>query len=243
MVKEVEQNLLYINKQALADSPRNNNHYPYTGADIRAVMYMPLYGARNKSSQKFKVFADLQTISISRTRSVSPVRVLGRADPIGYTRGARTIAGTMVFAVITKDAFNEIYDVSVAESLMSSSTGFVADQLPPFSVVIVASNEHGGVAMQILHGITLTNYGTTYSVNDMYTEATYTYVATQLTPLNVDPHYIRAMQAQSFVDGFTSISSKLTESLGQAYSSTTKSITEFLNRKPASSKTYAPSDL
>ena len=55
--------------------------------------------------------------------------------------------------------------------------------MPPFSVIITAANETGGVAMQAIHGITLMNYGTTYSVHDIFTETTYSYVATDVTPL------------------------------------------------------------
>jgi len=232
MAQEVEQDIFYLNKAALNQtggkattfSEKNN---AYTGADIKAVMYMPLY-TRGASSKKYKVFGDLQTISISRTRSVSPVRVLGRADALTYTRGARTIAGTMVFATINKDAFNEVHDLSVAESLMSSSTGFVSDQLPPFSIVILASNEHGGVAIQMLHGITLTNYGTTYSVNDMYTETTYTYVATQMTPLMVDPNFIRDYRNSQALETMKSISVYVSDKMKAAYTASTKTISKVI---------------
>lgn len=232
MVKELDQTL-YINKASLSTRPNPVN--AYTGADIKAVMYLPLY-TRSETSNKIKVFAELQTISISRTRSVSPVRVLGSANPITYTRGARTIAGTMVFATINKDAFNDVYDVGYQESLMSSAGTFIADQLPPFSIVIVASNEQGGVAMQCLHGITLTNYGTTYSINDMYTETTYTYVATDLTPLMVDPLAIRDYLSTQTIESVKTVSSKIEETMRRAYASI-KSISseiKFKNTKTSS---------
>lgn len=228
---------VFVNKALFANAKNAKNSYTnaynsYTGADIKAVMYLPVL-TRREGTQKIKVFADLQTISISRTRSVSPVRVLGRADPIDYTRGARTIAGTMVFASINKDAFNDVYDISLAESLMSSSGGFVADQLPPFSIVILASNEMGGVAVQALHGITLTNYGTTYSINDMYTEATYTYVATNLTPLTTDPNAVRTAVLDSYVESAKSISTALVDSMKKAYARM-DSISSRLKAKEAS---------
>ncbi len=158
----------------------------FAGTDIQAIMYLPLLtlgNATKSNALKFKVFAELQTISVSSTRSVSPVRVLGRSSAIDYTRGARTIAGSMVFASINADAFNDVYDVSIAESVLSATSSLVSDQLPPFSIVITAANESGGVAIQAIHGITLTNYGTTYSIDDLYTETIYSYVATDMTPL------------------------------------------------------------
>lgn len=158
----------------------------YAGCDLRAVMYMPLYtmkSAQGINVPKIKVFAELQTLSISSTRSVSPVRVFGRSQPLAYCKGAVTIAGTMVFAAIEKDVFSEIYDVDIAESYLNASTSIIAHQLPPFSIVITLANEKGASGIQIIHGITITNYGTTYSINDLYTEQVYTYIATDVTPL------------------------------------------------------------
>lgn len=162
------------------------NFQTFSGSDIKAAMYLPLL---TKSSllgsdiTKFKIFADLQTISISSTRSVSPIRVFGRSSPIGYTRGARTFAGSLVFATIRRDPFLDVADADIAEGYVNSSASLVADQLPPFSIVITAVNETGTTATQIIHGITITNYGTTYSIDDLYTETTYTYVATDVEVL------------------------------------------------------------
>lgn len=158
----------------------------YSGTDISAFIYLPLLAKssmRGKTPKKSKVFATLQTMSISSTRSISPVRSLGRSGPIAYTRGARTIAGTLVFASVNEDVFQDVYDQGLAESTLASSSSLLSDQLPPFSIVITAANEKGGAAIHAVHGITLVNYGTTYSIDDLYTEVTYTYVATDVIPL------------------------------------------------------------
>lgn len=161
----------------------------FSGTDIHAVLYLPLLTKgtiTGKEQSKIKVFGTLQTISISSTRSVSPIRVLGRSSPKAYSRGARTFAGTMVFASLNSDVFNDVYDIGIAENTYAASTSLVADQLPPFSIVISAVNESGGAAIHIVHGITLTNYGTTYSIDDLYTETTYSYVATDVIPMIAD---------------------------------------------------------
>ncbi len=187
---QMEDKPFFVNEEVrrrLGPAQERPGHFQaYSGTDIRAILYLPLITkgtiAGNKNKQ-FKVFADLQTISISSTRSVSPVRVLGRASPTIYTRGARTFAGTMVFAAINTDPFSDVFDHAVSESEYPYNTSLVADQLPPFSVVITASNESGGAAIQVIHGITLTNYGTTYSIDDLYSEVIYTFVATDVVPL------------------------------------------------------------
>lgn len=192
----------------------------HSGADIKAVMYLPLLtrgAATNVNAPKIKVFADLQTLSISSTRSISPVRVLGRSDPLTYTRGARTSAGTMVFASISHDPFGEIYDVAMAESYMSSSQSMVSDQLPPFSIVITAANEQGSVGISVIHGITLVNYGTTYSIDDLYTEVQYGYVATNIVPLTTDNMAARKVITNNIVQNFATISSLVENSMDNAY--------------------------
>ena len=159
----------------------------YSGADIAAYFYIPTRDSLHSNKISYKKFAEMQTISVSSTRSLSPVRVLGRSNPIEYTRGGRTFAGTMVFATFEQDAFADVYRSDIAESAMETNTSMFVDQLPPFTIVITASNELGSVAQQIISGITIVNYGVTYSIDDVYTESTYTYVATDVTPLLTVP--------------------------------------------------------
>lgn len=162
-----------------------SNFQSFAGTDISVIAYLPIDTKNSLNgirSNKFKKFAEIQTISISSTRSVSPVRVLGRSSPLAYTRGARTFAGTLVFASLNHDVFQDIYDLSILESSLYHSTSMVSDQLPPFNIVITAANEKGAAAVQAVFGITLVNYGTVYSIDDLYTEVTYSYVAQDVTP-------------------------------------------------------------
>lgn len=184
------QNQVFVNSEVarlLGPSlGRQAEYQSYSGTDISAFIYLPLLAKssmKGKIPKKSKLFGSLQTMSISSTRSVSPVRVFGRSSPLAYTRGARTIAGTLVFAAVNQDVFSDIYDESVAESTLASSSSLLSDQLPPFSIVITAANEKGAAAVHAVHGITLVNYGTTYSIDDLYTEVTYSYVATDVVPL------------------------------------------------------------
>jgi hypothetical protein len=118
---------------------------------------------------------------------VSPVRVLGRSNPVAYTRGGRTFGGSLIFASFGKDVFADLYRPDIIESFVDSSTSMFVDQLPPFTIVVTASNELGGISQQIISGITLINYGAVYSIDDVYTEVSYTFVATDVTPLLLSP--------------------------------------------------------
>lgn len=213
----------------------------YSGSDIQALLYLPLISSGTAAGSKqprYKIFAELQTISISSTRSISPVRVLGSSSPIAWTRGARSFAGTMVFASLNEDVFKDVYDESIAESTMAASTSLMSDQLPPFSVVITAANEKGAVAVHVIHGITLVNYGTTYSIDDLYTEVVYSYVATDVLPLSATPpSQARDLKDQNTIprNGFLSVEQKLMNSLGRAYGSSASNsdaIARYLQRDP-----------
>lgn len=164
----------------------------YSGTDISLFAILPLASTEISSSnlnkdnaretKPFKKFGELQTLSISSTRSVHPVRVLGKSNPLHYTRGARTWAGSMVLASLDRDALLDLYRPFAGES-RENVTAFTLDQLPPFTIVVTAANEKGTYGLQVIYGVTLVNYGTTYSVEDLYLETTYSYVATDVTPL------------------------------------------------------------
>lgn len=169
-------------------TPREKGFQSFAGTDISVFGYIAneyINSSLTKSQNRgFVPFSQIQTLSISSTRSVSPVRVLGRSSPLAYTRGARTFAGTMVFASINHDVFKELYALSATESSMYHSTSITSDQIPPFNIVIVAANEKGAACTQAVYDVTLVNYGTTYSIDDLYTEVTYTYVARDVSPFS-----------------------------------------------------------
>jgi len=159
----------------------------FSGADCKVIfmlsagekMTKPIFSVGRKDVQ------ELQTITITSASSVMPVRRVGELKPISYGRGGRTFAGTMVFTVINKDPFMELFAVD-GSSPSTSEYQWHVDQIPPFDAMIIAQNESGGTGIQVIHGIRLVNWGTTYSVDDMYIESTYTYVAEHVSPFAYD---------------------------------------------------------
>jgi hypothetical protein len=217
---------------------KQQNFQSYSGTDISAFIYLPLLAKsslKGKLAKKAKALATLQTLSISSTRSVSPVRVLGRSSPMAYTRGARTIAGTLVFASVNQDVFQDIYDHDIAESTLQSSSSMLSDQLPPFSIVITAANEKGGAAIQVIHGVTLVNYGTTYSIDDLYTEVTYTYVATDVLPLISSSVSIKRGQWDDLLEktagGLSTLGDLIYKNMKKAYGTAEDTLRAALERK------------
>lgn len=196
----------------------------FSGSNIKAIMYLPLLtlgSAAKKESSKIKVFGDLQTISISSTRSVNPVRVFGNSAPIGWCKGAITFAGTMVFATINQGAFTDIYDVDLAESYINGSTNMLPHYLPPFSIVLTVTNESGAACIRVINNIIITNIGSVYSIDDLYVEEQYTFVATDSTPLiPVNQSQIQLPEITSTVSRFgKNVSTLVEESMNKAYGS------------------------
>ena len=65
-----------------------------------------------------------------------------------------------------------------------SLPGILMDEMPPFDITISMSNEYGAKARLALYGIRIINEGNVISVNDVYTENTYQFLATDIEYLS-----------------------------------------------------------
>lgn len=160
-----------------------------TGVDMVCAFRFDqeFYDATQEPSQSpYHVFAELQTVSVSGTRSVSAVRALGESAARTYTRGARTIAGSLIFAMFNEDPLNRVARLSPDHEVYSPQEPFFVDQIPEFDIIVSAVNEYGAYSQALIGGVTLTNYGTTLSIHDIYTEISYTYVARFFIPMTAD---------------------------------------------------------
>lgn len=147
------------------------------------------------------VTSQIQTLTVSSMRTLGPVRVLGETPVRAYTRGPRTIAGSMIFSLIDDDPFARFAQLADIEQLIHQP--FFVDQVPVFDVLIYGETEH--IEQQILYAkdavtlveepgataalldCTLANFGMTWSINDMMLEGTYTYEARGFLPWVRDP--------------------------------------------------------
>lgn len=170
----VDESERYLSRKTFPDTQT------FSGSDIMIIFTVP-YSSQttNPAGSIYKVSSEIQTLTISSTTSVLPVRRCGEVRAKYYTRGARSFAGSMVFTITNHDPFKEIFSVDLSKS---NDQSFHADQLPNFDIIILANNELGGIGAQIIQNVSIVNWGTTYSVDDMYTEYTYSYVAEHVTP-------------------------------------------------------------
>lgn len=158
----------------------------FSGADIVATI-TPLGG-------KPIVFGEIQTISYSIYRPITPVGALGRINPKGVVRGPRTIAGSLIFTVFDRHVLKEMMDsYNVDKQKVSNAFqdqyGFSqndiaelrkygkTDEIPPFDINISFLNEYGNSATLNIYGIYILTEGQTMSIEDMITENTMQYIA------------------------------------------------------------------
>lgn len=133
-----------------------------------------------------KVLAELQTLSISTHREKFPVRGLSSAYPRSFTRGARTIAGSMIFTVFDSNVLSEFLESHPSDyDAHNPSTTALIDQIPPFDITVAFANELGQVSRMAIYGVEFVNEGQTMSIEDLLLENVVQYVARDYDPMRV----------------------------------------------------------
>lgn len=141
----------------------------FSGADIIPVI--------QTEGGKAIVIGDIQTLSYSVFRPTAPVFALGRIGAKGVVRGARTIAGTLIFTVFDRHVLYEVFQQVNADGKKNAQK---SDELPPFDITINFLNENGQSAQMVIYGVHLISEGQTMSIEDMITENTMEFVAVDI---------------------------------------------------------------
>lgn len=161
-----------------------NGYDSYSGCDVLVTARInALYDTPKALKEKVYVLSSLQTISISTHQDRRPVRVIGSVNALDYVMSPRTIAGSLVFAVFDKHFATEMFND------LKESTGRdfrMPDELPALDLTLTFSNEYGRESRMAIYGVKIINEGQVMSVNDLYTENTYQFVATAMEPLRRD---------------------------------------------------------
>jgi len=146
----------------------------------------------DRPSNVTKVLAEVQTLSISTHREKYPVRTLGSVYPRSFTRGPRTISGSLVFTTFHRHIFDEFFGTAGGAGFRSTGVGdfdsfswttFITDQLPPLDISIVFANEYGNLSWMAILGVEFVNEGMTMSIEDLFLEGTAQYVARDYDPI------------------------------------------------------------
>ena len=130
----------------------------------------------------------LQAITVSTFRTKRQVRALGHVNPRGVARGNRTVGGTLILTEFDRDAFWKLISIPdpVAGSdinIGDSGAAVLADQIAPFDILLMFANEAGLMSYRMIYEIDIVTNGSVYSIQDMYSENTLSFLCTDITPL------------------------------------------------------------
>jgi hypothetical protein len=173
---------------------RYKRYSNYTGSDIVPSITLP-----NKDSYQI---GEIATISVSVHSETFPVRMLGKRGAQGFTRGPRTIAGSIIFTQFDLYPFYDIVSSVYNKSREPWTTEDVyplADSLPPFDITISFMNEYGNYGYESgsinaamkpqgsvlrLYGVVIVDDGITLSIDDLVPETVYSYMAAGIAPMH-----------------------------------------------------------
>lgn len=188
----------------------------FSGVDIKAIIHIPpdfvqenliigdkkqYLSSTTKSEEdpaqlysKPLVLADIQTLSYSIYREKYPVRTIGMAYPKGFTRGPRTIAGSLIFTMFDRQVLLDVINRIRPDTANDLSTPLI-DQLPRFDITITFANEYGAASTMVIYGVELVSEGVTMSIEDLFTENTVSYIAQDMTPMRPDYYTMKRLGA------------------------------------------------
>ena len=138
----------------------------FSGTDTLAFILMP--------GSTPVVLGSLTTISYSMYRNKKPVINIGRTNINGVTRGSRIFAGTMIFTLINQHWLKELQEQI---DWIKNFNELKVDELPLFDIMIISANEYGNAVSMYIYGIDFTDEAQTISVEDLFTENTFSFIA------------------------------------------------------------------
>lgn len=192
-----------------------SNKATFSGSDVD--MYILTYG---KSAKDSLVHIDnLGVISYSVHRDKAPVRALGKVKALGYTKGARTVAGSIVLTNFDRAAFYELLYVAeygessiYGEELVKSLN--YTDEIPAFDIMLLFTEERsegfgnnpaGGlqiVSKMLIKGVELIDEGALTGTEEAYMETTMQYVASgieKLEPIRINEEFSQTKKESNLI--------------------------------------------
>lgn len=155
----------------------------YTSVDIHAFA---VFG--NNTVVEVK---GLTAISWSRHKDKNSDRRSFESAPKRYTPGAKTYAGTLMFALFNEDPMRAISPLEFfhGNDPIAPSSGLTAYEemdstdMPGFDLCIVFTNEYGASSAMNIWGMTFTDDGGSVSTRQLENEVSFQYKATKVDPI------------------------------------------------------------
>jgi hypothetical protein len=161
--------------RALVDNVYKESQSRRENLDARIKELMDI----STKAQSTITLATLQTVSLQTYREKEAVRACGFSYAKGFTRGPRTVAGSMIFTVFNEHSLSTLIRSMSRERGVRKNTEistFLPDQLPPIDVTIVFANEYGALSELRILGLEFVTDGMTMSIEDILTEQVMNFV-------------------------------------------------------------------
>ncbi len=134
-----------------------------------------------------------------------------------FIKVSNTWAGSMVFTVLDKDV---LYEAAKLYNPYTTNK-YSYDDIPPFDIIINATNEYGQVAYKVISQVVLSHGGEVYSIDDIFLEQTQTYQAKHVTPFmsmdSINEHLIGSQFSNMITPRDLMDANRLLEKAGQIY--------------------------
>ena len=175
------------------NSKTGDYQYSFSGADCKVYAY-------RGAIKNYSLLESIMTVSLSIYEAKAPVRRLGHAAPVGFTGNIRSIAGSIIclmrgdshplHPVMYSNEQKHVDDENISSPYDEIEGGkdyqwrFQAGLIKPFNLLLLYKNEVGGdVGLQI-NNIDIISESVVTSVNDIYTEMVFQFVATNVNPIS-----------------------------------------------------------
>ena len=183
----------------MASETKTSLYRSIGGSSIDVILQFPFKDKKDVSVPLLYLGSAI-TVSYSVYRAKSPVYKLGDTTPNGFAIGKKTVAGSIVKAVMEDDEMsnyiNDLFKQGIlatdGEIVPLGSTTFsrelftvMKDDLTAFNIILLFSSEyHGETKQEIIYGANIVNNGQVMSAMDLFTETTLSFVAKDVRPLH-----------------------------------------------------------
>lgn len=169
----------------LTERATNVNRFgaTYTSVDIKA---MAVFSGNFLAEVK-----GLTGLSWSRHKDKNSDRSTYQDSPKQFTPGAKTYAGTMIFALFDEDPIRAISPLEyfhgnspiAPPSGLTSFQELESTELPSFDLTVIFLNEYGAASAMNIWGITFTDDGGSVTTRQLENEVSYQYKAVAIDPI------------------------------------------------------------
>lgn len=190
----IQSDLIKLEKeQSFTGSKKNDTLYTSRLASLQdQLRQLDIEEESIKDLPSSKKLAEIHTLSWSTFRENTPVRTLGSIFPRSYVKGSRTIAGSMIFTVFHQHVLHEVlalnlgvFNTGTSDHDPYKNSTNLPDQLPPLDMTIVFANEYGALSEMGLYGVQFFQEGSTFSIEDIFSESVLQYNALDIDPIRI----------------------------------------------------------